>query len=126
MGTDDPDQQLANAIRVTTEEIDGARNVVRNLANELADIIDVIEPAIADHTKRIRQARMNALEEMRQLTTAIRDMRELLLSPKSEEMLVRAERFLAVCRELEEFRMCGFLDSFVQLFVVASHDTPRS
>jgi negative regulator of replication initiation len=122
MANDDVDEKLVNAIRATKEEIDGARNVVHALANELADVIEVIEPALVEHTRRLRQARMMSLEEMRQVTTAVREMRDLLLSKQTDEMLIRAERFLAVCRELEEFRMCGFLDAFVRLFVEASHE----
>jgi hypothetical protein len=32
-----------------------------------------------------------------------------------EHMLRQGERFMALCRELEEFRACGFLDAYVQL-----------
>jgi Na+/phosphate symporter len=111
----DLDAELASAIHATTEELNSARAVVQTLANELADVIDVIEPALADHTKRLRQARMASLEEMRQVTTHIQELRKLLTAPETEYMLRQGERFLALCRELEEFRAVGFLDAYVRL-----------
>ena len=74
----DTDIELAQAIKVTHEEINTAREVVRNLANELADVIDVIEPALTSHTNRIRQARMASIEEMRQVTLGIRELKQVI------------------------------------------------
>ena len=119
----DRDLEIAAAIKATHEELDAAREVVRTLANELADVIDVVEPILADHTKRIRQARITALDEMRQVTVHLKDMREVLLAPQTDRMLAQAERFLAVCRELEEFRAVGFLDAFIQLFAGYGKET---
>jgi hypothetical protein len=111
----DEDLELAAAIQQTTEGLDAAREVVRNLANELADVIEVIEPTLAQHTKRLRQARMASLDEMRLITTSLQELRKLLLAPEMEQMLRQGERFLKLCGELEEFRACGFLDAYIQL-----------
>lgn len=92
--SEDLNQQLGAAIRATTDELDAAREVVRTLANELADVIEVIEPTIAEHTKRLRQARMASLDEMRQISTHLHDLRKLLTSPETEYMLRQGERFL--------------------------------
>jgi hypothetical protein len=83
----DDDLQIADAIRATQEELNTAREVVRQLANELADVIDVIEPAIAEHANRLRQARMSSLDEMRQITTHVMELRRVLLAPETERML---------------------------------------
>ena len=111
----DEDLQIADAIRQTKDELEAAREVVRELANELADVIEVIEPTLAEHTKRLRQARMASLDEMRLITTTLQELRKLMLAPETEAMLKKGERFLAMCRELEEFRACGFLDAYVRL-----------
>jgi hypothetical protein len=113
--SEDRDQEIAAAIKATTDELTAARDVVHDLANELADVIDVIEPALAEHTKRLRAARMGAIDEMRLITTQIREMRELILGEKTEQMLIRGERFVKLMRDVEEFRACGFLDDFVRL-----------
>ena len=95
----DEDLQIAEAIRQTHTELDAAREVVRNLANELADVIEVIEPALADQTKRLRQARMAALDEMRLITTNLQELRKLLIAPDTDRMLKQGDRFLALCHK---------------------------
>lgn len=126
MSHKDQDVQLLEALKATREELEGSREIVRTLANELAEVIDIVEPALAEHTKRLRQSRMSSIEELRQISSQVKEVRELMLSDRTEQMLVRAERFLKVCEQLEEFRAVGFLDAFVQLFVTAGHQGPMA
>lgn len=112
----DRDLMLNQAIERTRGELNQAREVVRNLANELADVIEVVEPALTAHSTRLRQVRMSSINEMREISGQLKTLTDLLLAEKTERMLKQAERFLVVCRELEEFRAVGFLDAFVQLF----------
>jgi negative regulator of replication initiation len=109
---------VAEHLAETNKELEQARAVVRDLANDLAAVADVIEPVLSDHVKRIRQARMASVEELRQMAHAVRELRDLLLAKDTERMLDQTERFLRLCRELEEFRAIGFLDAFVQAFAV--------
>lgn len=111
----DRDIKIAEEIAATRVELDQAREVVRNLANELADVADVIEPVLSSHVKRLREARMASLDELRQISNAIHTLTQLLTSQDTSHMLAQAERFLHVCREVEEFRACGFLDAWVRL-----------
>jgi ABC-type transporter Mla subunit MlaD len=107
---------IAQHIADTRDELDKARAVVRELANDLADVADVIEPVLADHVKRLRQARMTSIDELRQIAAGIRELRQVLVTPEADLMIERATRLLAVFRELEEFRACGFLDAYIQAF----------
>jgi len=116
MADTDQDIKIAEQIAATRTELDAAREVVRTLANDLADVADVIEPILADHIKRIRQARMGSLDELRMISAGIRELRDTLMKPETAQMLDRAERFLRICRELEEFRAVGFLDAFLEAF----------
>jgi len=116
MSETDQDIKIAEQIAATRTELDAARDVVRTLANDLADVADVIEPVLADHIKRIRQARMTSLDELRQISAGIRELSELVNKPETMRMIDVAERFLRACRELEEFRAAGFLDAFIQSF----------
>ncbi len=112
----DLDAEIARALATTTEELEKAREVVRKLANELSDVVDIIEPALGEQVARIRRARMTSVDELRQIGTAVRETSELLLGARTEQMLTRAERFLKVMQELEEFRACGALEGFVSVF----------
>lgn len=114
----DIDQQLMTAIETTTADLDAARETIRAMANELSDVIDVIEPALADQAARLRRARMSSLDEMRLISTALVDLRDTFLAPRTATAIHEAERFLAVMKELEEFRACGALEAFMQVFGV--------
>lgn len=111
----DHDINIADQIAATTAELDAAREVVRTLANDLADVSEVLEPVLMDHVKKIRAARMAGLEELRMLSAGITELRTVLLAKDTAQMLTVMERFLTVCREMEEFRAVGFLDAFVKL-----------
>lgn len=113
----DHDIKIAEQIAATRAELDAAREVVRTLANDLADVADVIEPVLENHIARVRRARMGSVDELRQISGAIKELRDLLTNADTKLMLDQAERFLRVCRELEEFRAVGFLDAFVQAFL---------
>lgn len=115
----DLDTQLAEAIKTTHRELEAARVVVRELSNELADVIEVIEPALATHTARLRQARMASLEEMRLITAGLKELRMALVANETDVALKRAERFVVVCRDLDEFRRTGLLQALLSTIAVA-------
>jgi hypothetical protein len=113
--TADHDLKVAEEIATTRAELDAAREVVRTLANDLADVADVIEPVLQSHVKRLREVRMTTMAELREITAGVRELKTVMTSKDTEQMLTQAERFLRVCREIEEFRASGFLDDWVQL-----------
>jgi vacuolar-type H+-ATPase subunit H len=110
------DRILQESLAKSAEELDKAKTTVHNLANELINVVDIIEPALADQTKRIRDARMASVLEIQQITESIKTLRLMLLSPESKQMLDRGERLLAILRDLEEFRSSGALESFAKAF----------
>lgn len=112
----DKEIELIKNIHDASQELDAAREVVRTLANDLADVADVIEPVLADQAKRIRAARMSVIDECRQVATALREFRESIGSPSMTHAIEMTERFVVVFEKLEEFRACGFLDAYVEMF----------
>lgn len=110
------DIHIAEQIEATRKELDQARDVVCALANDLADVADVIEPVLADHITRIRHARMTTLDELRQISAGVQELRNMVLHPDMERTLLQAERLLRACRDLEEFRAVGALDAFLRAF----------
>jgi septal ring factor EnvC (AmiA/AmiB activator) len=114
----DNDIKIAEEIQNARTELEASRDVVRTLANDLADVADVIEPVLLEHIKRIRAARMTSVDELRQISSEIAILRDTLAKPETARMLDQAERFLRICRELEEFRAVGFIDAFLQAFNV--------
>lgn len=110
------EQEIVKSIHEATKELDEARDVVRNLANDLAEVADVIEPILTEQSQRIRRARMQVIDECRQTAVALKEFRDILQSNAMLSAIERAERLISACKELEEFRACGFLDAFLEAF----------
>ena len=108
------EETIAEDIERTRRELDEAREVVRILANDLANVADVIEPVLKDHADRIRRARMATVDEIRQISTAVLQMRELLCATETAEALDQAERLVTICRDLATVREIGVLAAFVR------------
>ncbi len=111
-----PDDIMQKSLEKSVEDFEKAQDAIQSLANELATVADIIEPALADQVRRIREARMASTGEIGKVADAVRDLRGLLVSKDAEQMVSRAERLLAVLRELEEFRACGALEAFSKAF----------
>jgi hypothetical protein len=66
---------------------------------------------------------MASIDEMQLITTQIQELRKVLLAADTERMLRQGERFLTLCRELEEFRAVGFLDAYIELLAHPMKET---
>jgi negative regulator of replication initiation len=115
-----PDDVVQASLDKSVEDFAKARLSINELANELANVADVIEPVLSDQVKRIREARMASTAEIGRIADAVRDLRTLLVSKEADQMVTRAERLLAVLKELEEFRACGSLEAFSKAFAVVT------
>jgi negative regulator of replication initiation len=111
------EEKLIKEIATATAELEAAQDVIRTLAKDLADVADVIEPVLLDHAKRIRQARMTTIDEIRQSVQALREYRDFLASEQTQRAIDRGKQLVAVCTALEEFRMCGFLDAYLKAVI---------
>lgn len=111
------EEKLIKEIATATAELEAAREVIRTLATDLADVAEVIEPVLLDHAKRLRQARMTTIDEIRLSVQALREYRDFLSSAHTQQAIDRGRQLVAVCTALEEFRMCGFLDAYLKAVV---------
>ena len=118
--SNDISAEVTRDLALAKEQLDAAREVVHGLANELADVVDVIEPILADHIQRIRRTRLATLQELREITAGLKEVKTTLTDPGLTAAIATGERFVAVMEKLEEFRACGFLDSYLEAFRVKS------
>lgn len=121
----DHDAELVKAIADTKRELEESKEVIRALANELGEVADIIEPALAGQAERIRRVRMSTLDEVRQVVAGLKELRDAVGNERTERAIANGERLLAVCRELEEFRASGFLDAFLKAFAADYYGLKR-
>jgi phage-related protein len=114
------DDVVQQSIATSVSELENARTAVQDLANELASVIDVIEPALADQVGRLRASRMASVGELQQIASAVREVRLMLLSKDAGLAIERGEKLLTILRDLEDFRASGALDAFAKAFATVS------
>lgn len=110
------EELLVNAIRDSTSELDKAREVVRDLANDLADVADVIEPVLEGYGKRIRASRMTIVSECEQTSAALKAFVKIIMDPSVLKAIEQSERLLKAMNDLEQFRLCGGIDAYLRAF----------
>ena len=103
-------EEIGNLIKCANMEVSESKEVLEKLANDVKALSSVIEPALLDHIKGIRSARMAAVTEINQSLQALRDIRKFFLESDYQTEMERLERFVKICREINELKQTGILD----------------
>lgn len=104
-------ENIDEVLRSTKKEIEESKQIVQALANDVHDVCDVIEPILVSLSQRLRSARMNMVEEVRQSMTALREVRKFFLDSDYATEMERIDRFVATCKQLKELKDTGVLDA---------------
>ncbi len=105
-------EELTEVLATTRQELEAEKQAIQALANELAETSDIILPALIEQTSKIRAARMAAVEEVRQVLQAMKDVRAVVSGAHSD--FSHLERFIALCLELKALKADGILDAVVE------------
>lgn len=108
-------ENITETLHITREELTEAKRDLQTLANELASVADIIEPALVDQTRRIRAARMVALDETRQALNALRELRAFFSDAGYVEEIKRMEHFVTICQQFKRLKDEGLLDAVVDM-----------
>jgi hypothetical protein len=100
--------ELLNAVNAEVAE---SKARLEALANEVRALSDVVNPALAEQANALRTARMSVISEVNQSLTAMRDVRKFFFESSYEEEIARLERFVRVCREIQELKKAGIFDA---------------
>jgi hypothetical protein len=94
-----------------TDEVKKAKEELEDVKNQAFAVSDVLLPEMLSHVKRLREVRMSVTDEMRQSLQALRDVRMFFMESDYAVEVARLERFVALCRELQELKRDGTLDA---------------
>lgn len=108
-------ENITETLSITREELEAAKEDLEGLANELAAVADIIEPALIDQTRRIRAARITAVDETRQALTALRELRAFFSEAGYTKEIERMEHFVAICQQFKKLKDEGLLDAVVDM-----------
>lgn len=104
-------EKTVELVSIVNEEARESKQILEDLANQISKLQAIVQPALVEHAQGIRAARMTVVSEVQQALTAMRDVRKFFLESDYEEEMVRLERFVRVCRELQALKEAGVLDA---------------
>ena len=92
-------------------EVVESKNTLQSLANEVSALADVIAPSLIKQIDEIRKSRMAMASEIRELISPMRDLRKFFLESDYEIEMQRMERFVKLCRDVQELKSSGVFDA---------------
>ncbi len=110
-------EQVVALIKSINEEAAESKARLEEIANEVQALSDVIQPALMEHIKQIRAARMTAISEINQSLTLLRDLRCFFLESDYKAEMERLERFVSLCKELKALKDSGVLDAVADVAI---------
>lgn len=103
--------EVDKMIEQTNMQMEQSKRILQDLANEVSALADIVQPALEKQIGALRSARMTTVNEIKESLTALRDIRKFFLEDDYEAEMQRLERFVKVCRELQELKAAGVLDA---------------
>jgi hypothetical protein len=106
-------EDTAQMLEATNRQLTEAKATMQGLVNELSAAADIIGPSLMKHVQDLRSARMTVVTEVRESLTALRDLRRFFLESDYETEMLRLERFIKLCREIQSLKAEGVFDAVV-------------
>lgn len=116
METDEVKKMMAS----TTLEMEKAKSILQDLANEVTAMTEIIEPALTRQIVALRSARMAVVGEVQAALPAFREVRAFFTDANYDRELAQLERFVAACSKLKELKDSGALDAIQNCMVAMS------
>jgi hypothetical protein len=95
----------------TNRQMEQSKKLLQDLANEVVNLGEVIQPALERQIGVLRSARMSTISEISQSLTAFRDLRQFFLADEHEHEMARLKEFVDVCERLLTLKNSGMLDA---------------
>jgi hypothetical protein len=118
-------EETAQMLEATNRQLNAAKDTMQSLVNELKASADIIGPSLMEHVKELRAARMSVVTEVRDTMTALRDVRKFFLEADYDLEIKRLERFVALCREIQELKKAGVFDAVCDSAIRLAVREPR-
>jgi hypothetical protein len=104
-------EDIAHGLQAINAEVRASKEILQQLKNEVDAVYEVVGPSLMRQAQELRAARMTAVSEVRDSLAALRDVRRFFLESDYETEIARLERFVKVCREIQELKASGVFDA---------------
>jgi hypothetical protein len=120
--------EVNRMIQETTASLEDSKKVLQQLSNEIAALVEIVQPALEKQIGAIRSARMTTVTEIRETLTSLREIRKFFLESDYESEMQRLQRFVDLCKQIQHLKNEGVLDVMADTAIRLGikQETPRS
>lgn len=104
-------ETTGNMLKAINIEVEESKKILESLANEIHALSIIVGPALLNQAKELRSARMVVVNEVRDSLSSLRDVRKFFLESDYKIEIERLEKFVKVCKEIEELKKSGVFDA---------------
>jgi len=104
-------ETAAQLVSIANAEVEESRKTLERLKGDVDALSDVVLPVLLKHAQEIRSARMTVVSEVNTALTAMRDVRRFFLDAAYNEEMTRLERFVSVCKDIQQLKADGVFDA---------------
>lgn len=109
--------QAEDFLKKVNEQLGKSRDELKGIYNEVVATQDMIEPAILEMVKRVRNTRQTVSMELKQALTVMKDVRKFFLESDYQTEIDRLEKFVILSERLRELIDDGTLEVITDVAV---------
>lgn len=110
-------EETQQLLEESNEEVEKSKKTLEQLDTKVKALAEVVLPELLRQTKKIRDARMTVTQEVATSMSALKDIRKFFLEKDYDVEMERLERFVAVCKELDDLKKSGVLDAVADVAI---------
>ena len=106
-------ESTAEMLKAATDALRDAKEELQRVSNEAMATAGPLEETLLKHLRDIRDSRMAAVREAREILAALQDVRKFFVDKDYDREMERMERLVRVCREFQALKADGVLDAMI-------------
>lgn len=110
-------EKTVEAFKELNSELIEAKKNLFDAVEEIKQLRGVIGPEMMTHIANLRSHRMAVVSEMRESLSTMRDVRKFFLESEYEHEMARLERFVSICKQLQQLQSEGVLNAVCDLAI---------
>ncbi len=109
--------EIEKMLAETNKEMENSKRILQELANEVAALTDIVQPALEKQIAALRSARMATVNEIKESLVALREIRKFFMESDHMVECGRLAEFVGVCERLRDLKSQGVLDAVADTII---------
>ena len=109
--------EIEKMLAETNKEMENSKRILQELANEVAQLTDIVQPALEKQIAALRSARMATVGEIKESLVALREIRTFFLEDRHAQEVASLKEFVEVMERLRDLKSAGVLDAVADTII---------